>query len=474
MRSAGWHIVFLFAVSVGCASGPTPFGERPKVKGALPRIKEPFPYKVAVFKQKTGGKDPYKALDASRVALGMLKETKLFESVTLLEGRNIASALAEARRRGIDILITGNTSFGGVTYNGHTGWRIPKVVIWAISEFLSALIADELYTVEAEATLSLYSVYSRSVVERVSASTRTQVVLNDYQRGFKLWGIWRVPSSLHKGNFDKIKKTAAENIEEDLKEALFFRLLETLEPVRLARLVGRPEKTVKKPPKKKPSPKKEPKKEKSYKVVLLAVGYNDRRVPFAERSASSFAVRTKILLGKGAYIIKALLGWNARLAMIESAVKQMKIKKAETVVLYLASFAVADDNIKVKLADGYHILDELVKRLRGLKPERIVVFCDIYAEKGGSWRYSTGRDTLALFARRPGERCLLKGKVTLFCAMLDSILHLADSNNDGVVSPKELSCTVSVWMRRQSRLLKLKGYQTPTVVGSAEIPLAGR
>ena len=464
MRSAG--VMLFLAALVGCSSAPLPFEERPALKKVLSSIASPSPYKVAVLKSGAKKGDASGSLGFSKIALDLLEKTRAFRSVTLLEGENVESVLETARHEGIDIIVTGRTSFGGVTYKGHTGWRVPKVVVWSISEFLSALMADEVYTVEASATLDLYSVHRRSRIESVKASTRTRVVLNDYQRGFKIWGIWRVPSSLHKGNFAKIREAAAASVAEDLKEALGLRLFRTLEPVRLAGLVGASGAT---PNTQAPAP--HVVASAPYEVFLLAVGGDSVATPSAARSASKFVAEAKSLL-KGKSYTRVLKGWNARLSAIESAIEEAKARKAKTAVLYLALPAsAASDGVKVRLADGYCELDELVRRLRGLEPERVLLFCDVYAETGG-WRCSADENTLVVFARKPGEKYLLKGGVTLFCTVFDTVLRLSDSNGDGMVTPAELSDAALRWMRRQSRLLK--AYQTPAVMGGAHIPLAGR
>jgi len=471
-RSMRWCIVVLCAVFLtGCATGPVLFEERPNVEKALSRMQTPFPYRVAVVRIGKNKDNPHKAPNISRIAMDMLKKSKMFQSVVSVEAVSFNDALEKARKKGADVIAMGKAAFGGVVYNGHTGWRIPKVIVWSISEFLSALIADEIYTVEASANLDFYSVYNRDRIESVAASTRTQVVLNDYQRGFKLWGIWRVPSSLHKGNFAKIKKAAVDNVEEDLKEKLFFRLLERLEPVRLARLIGKP-KPKPKTTKRKPPVEVKPKKKEGCEVFLIALGRDTDGTPSAERSASAFIQRAEVLLTKES-VTRALLGRSARLSRLESEVESMKAKdvKVKTVVLYLALPALASDGVKVRLADGYQRLSELVRRLRLLTPKRILLFCDLFAPEG-SWEFSAGEDTLALFARKPGEKYLLKDGVTLFCAAFASVLRVADSNNDGMVKSEELAEMAGVWMRRQSRLLK--AYQTPYVTGEAEIPLAAR
>ena len=468
--STKWCVVVLCIVFLtGCATGPVLFEERPNVKKALSRMQASFPYKVAVIRISENNDNPHKALDMSRIALDMLRKTAMFQSVVSVEAASFDDALEKARKKGVDVIATGRATFGGVVYNGHTGWRIPKVIVWSISEFLSALIADEIYTVEASASLDFYSVYRRSLIERVAASTRTRVVLNDYQRGFKFWGIWRVPSSLHKGNLAKVRRAAAENVEEDLKERLFLRLLERLEPVRLARLVGKPKQ---KAPKRKPPVKVKTGEKKEHDVFLIALGKNTDVTPSAERSALAFVQRAKVLLTKES-VTKVFVGQSARFSKVESEVESMKAKgiKVRSVVLYLALPAIASEDVRVKLTDGYQRLSELVRRLRLLAPKRILLFCDLFASEG-RWKFSAGKDTLALFARKPGEKYLLRDGITLFCAAFASVLRVADSNNDGMVKSEELAEIAGAWMRRQSRLFK--AYQTLYVTGEAEIPLAAR
>ncbi|MCX7702974.1 MAG: hypothetical protein N2234_02580 [Planctomycetota bacterium] len=471
MRWVVWIGCLFFA---GCASVDTPpFEKRAEVSEALKQITEPFPYNVAVMDVRENNQDGVKG--SANIITDVLEKTSLFRSVTVVTETDIQTALETAYKNGADILILPQVLYGDVRYEDYTGWRIPKVVIWSISEFLSALIADEVYSVEALATLDLYSTHNRrSPPVRIEARSKTRVTLNDYQRGFKIWGIWRVPSSLHEGNYKKIREKAEPAVNEDLKTAVFFTLTSWCEPVRLAKLFKKPEMpkipatpTPSVPTDASPT---EPKKDLPYEAFILAMGRDTEETPSAERSAWQFLNTVKGMV-KGENVAHLLVGDSAKLSQVEELVKGASVRGAKTVILYLALPADASGNVKLKSPPREFNIENLLSIVQMLRSERIVLLCDLVAPHG-VWRYSGGSTTLVLFTRSPGEKFLLKGDVSLFCATFSTLFRIADTNANGTVTAKELEAVLGAWFMRQARLLKSK--QTATVAGGAEIPFGAK
>jgi len=455
---------------VGCATVEVkPFESRKEVSDALKRVVEPFPYNVVVMDTGGSGDDSNVLKDSAKVISDALEKAGIFKSVSVVSETDFERALEVSRMNGAEIVILPRVSYGEVRYEDHTGWRIPKIIIWSISEFLSALIADEIYSIEAQAVLDLYSTYNRrSLPVRIEASSKTKVVLNDYQRGFKIWGIWRVPSSLHEGNYKNIREEASMAVIEDIKSAVLVNLINWCEPVRLAKLFKEPAKLseTQKPPVQ-PT---ESKKEEPYDLFLLAIGRDSEKTPSAERSAGQFLSEVKRLV-KGEVVSHLLRGDSARFTQIENLVRSVSAREAKAVVVYLALTADADKALKLKFVDQECEIDKLISIMREMKPEKIVFFFDIFAPSG-TWKLKVDNNTMVLLTRKPGEKFLLKGDVTLFCATFSTLFRIADINASGTVSAKELESVVGAWFMRQARLLR--DYQTASVEGGGEVPFGAK
>jgi hypothetical protein len=191
------------------------------LKMILERNLEPLPFSLAVapielgFEPKDLAKEAKKKHVISR-GLGSLREeivtvlqkTKCFRTVRQLgaeEGKaergDILDRAWEARD---DLVLFLRLLKYENSWEGSNGLFLPNLLLWASFWWPSWWIADEKYGASVEMELSLVSVHSRKVVaqEKIAASEVRD--LDDFDRGWQLVGILRVPSSLDEENWEKI------------------------------------------------------------------------------------------------------------------------------------------------------------------------------------------------------------------------------------------------------------------------------
>ncbi len=89
-------------------------------------------------------------------------------------------------------------------YDGVNGWYIPNLVNWLFLLVPSWWIKDEVYGATMSIEATLHSARSGVLLYQEEHSVQFKRGLNDFQRGWQLAGIFRVPGSLGEANWRKI------------------------------------------------------------------------------------------------------------------------------------------------------------------------------------------------------------------------------------------------------------------------------
>jgi len=225
-----WMMIVLLASCVGCGlKGPVPVAKRKDVLLLAEQNKTSMPFKVAVLpavvsdaeSQERTHKHSYIAsLEADEcrdAVVSTLQEFKVFADSVAADGAYGPDALKEAKKRKIDLVIVPKVKRAEVYYAGTSSWYTPNLFIWFFLDAASWFVADERYGLEMEGSLDFYSVYTNNRLKSVDFSVKSEGDLDDFQRGWKIWGILRVPSSLGKDNWKKVTGVLKPHLLEQIK-----------------------------------------------------------------------------------------------------------------------------------------------------------------------------------------------------------------------------------------------------------------
>ncbi|MBI4577221.1 MAG: hypothetical protein HY722_13260 [Planctomycetes bacterium] len=91
--------------------------------------------------------------------------------------------------------------------NDRWGWN---VALWLYAWFPSWWVRDEDYEVDQRWALTLSSAASGETLLRMEYDrSRARRPLDDFERGWILWGIWRVPGALGQANWRRVRRSLA-------------------------------------------------------------------------------------------------------------------------------------------------------------------------------------------------------------------------------------------------------------------------
>jgi hypothetical protein len=89
-------------------------------------------------------------------------------------------------------------------YDGVNGWYIPNILNWLFLLVPSWWVKDEVYGARISAEATLRSARSGAILYQKEHNAEFKRSLNDFQRGWQLAGIFRVPGSLGESNWRRI------------------------------------------------------------------------------------------------------------------------------------------------------------------------------------------------------------------------------------------------------------------------------
>jgi hypothetical protein len=137
-----------------------------------------------------------------------LSAFNIFEELRALrlpaEDDERARLMEEAWERGYDAVLSVNFKELEVFYDGVNGWYLPNIINWLFLLAPSWWVKDEVYGARARFEISLRSARSDRILYRSELTAEFKRSLNDFQRGWQLFGIFRVPGSLGESNWRSI------------------------------------------------------------------------------------------------------------------------------------------------------------------------------------------------------------------------------------------------------------------------------
>ncbi len=143
----------------------------------------------------------------------VLKKTKLLPEETDRE-----SAIREAWERGFDFVLYPTIKQHRVYYSGHTGKHVPNIMLWFLLWAPSWFLDSERYGAYTEMEMSLIDVYSKKDIIRKTYSGKFEKSLDAFDRGWQIFGVWRIPGSLKPENWEKIKGHVLSPAENTMKK----------------------------------------------------------------------------------------------------------------------------------------------------------------------------------------------------------------------------------------------------------------
>lgn len=219
--------LLLLVFFMGCSS-LTPFPLEEELALGKVGTRKPLEFKVAVlplqvnYKATTELTNPeefYPTIDKRTFVQSfadLLKKYKLFSSS---QGKTVEiyseekdwtrkgyfkKAWAEKKDFLVEIeLERYKLSYGGVG----TGTYLLNLFFWFYLWVPSWWVADEMYVAEMDLKVRLYSVHSGKLLREYKIVEKREDYLNDWDRGWKILGIFTVPSYLSKSNWMNIQKS---------------------------------------------------------------------------------------------------------------------------------------------------------------------------------------------------------------------------------------------------------------------------
>lgn len=135
---------------------------------------------------------------------GALGQEGLFEEILILPDVPGQDCFQAAWDRRVDLLMEVKITGYRTSYCETTGWYIPNVIVWGYLWLPSWWVADERYRAEVEATVTLTSVHTGQKVWEETYTAGVERELDDWERGWILAGIFRVPGALQRENWERI------------------------------------------------------------------------------------------------------------------------------------------------------------------------------------------------------------------------------------------------------------------------------
>jgi len=217
-------ILFLLA---GCGVGkPVVATKRADVQELLTTVKTPLQFSAAVapvsLPEEASVSHKFAALPQipperlQALFVDVSNRTSLFKKALAIES-NPKPPLEAAADAKADLVLIPKFSDAEVYYAGTTKWFVPNIFIWFFVDAASWFVADEKYGIYLKGSVSIYSVHTGKHLFTLPIECRVEAALDDFQRGWKFWGIFFVPKKLNASNWAKVTKTLLPHLEEEMK-----------------------------------------------------------------------------------------------------------------------------------------------------------------------------------------------------------------------------------------------------------------
>jgi|GEM_PF-3384372 len=148
-----------------------------------------------------------------------VQRSRVLKKVISLKEKGEA-ALSAAWEANADILIVPHLLIYEAFYAGSNKLYIWNIINWIFLWAPSWFVRDELYGVRGEIELRFISCHSGRLLWRGVAAFKTSRSLDDFQRGWKFFGIFTVPKSLNESNWLKVDRSLKPFVEKEIKLAL--------------------------------------------------------------------------------------------------------------------------------------------------------------------------------------------------------------------------------------------------------------
>lgn len=209
----------VFLLVAGCLSAPpVDVTEIEAGKKILSSWKNPIPLKVGLCIRKPGAEtcealtdDTWRVLVRDGTVresfLGSLSKFRIFEAIVPVSvgvGASDAECLQAAASAGAQVLLLLDVEEGRTTYVGRNVWWIWNMLVWGLGIAPAWWIPDETYRLDVDLNARLIDLRSQKEILSEMLKGDVELRLDDFDRGWMVWGIVRVPGALDGENFQKV------------------------------------------------------------------------------------------------------------------------------------------------------------------------------------------------------------------------------------------------------------------------------
>ncbi len=138
----------------------------------------------------------------------------------VLAGDAPVAALEEARRQNAQLLVTLAVTEYEIGFSGHTRAWWWSAWWWFYAWFPSWWVADERFQVNVALDVQAWDTTTGERIEGSRLEGRAEGVLDDFQRGFVFWGLWRVPGALDESNYVAVRELLSPAAEAKIHDGL--------------------------------------------------------------------------------------------------------------------------------------------------------------------------------------------------------------------------------------------------------------
>jgi hypothetical protein len=391
------HLLFpvVLCLAGGCLSGlPLETLKLDRVQNIRREITEPVDFKLAVAVRPVEGvlskprklkKDQYlvsfKLNGLCQSVVAELKELNLVHDLAEIpceDGEDRFSLTQKAKNAGADLFLSIEPKKKVVSYLGHNGWWYPNIFLCFFVLVPSWFVPDETYKVELEMEAVLIDLESNLEIMRYPLLTSQELRLNDFQRGWHIWGAFAGP--LDEENYESVGEELEPLAMNIAKADMYVKLAEVLPAYKAKKIREAPP----------PPPE-------SKKTAAIIIGVNKpsalkNKSRYASSDARRFANLLQSRVGRLAKKdIVLLQNESATRTAIQKCIESLK-KEYDTVLFYFAGFGaskegkaflIPHDGNPADLDKTCLSVSELIGKLNksGI-PERIVLLDATFSGKG--------------------------------------------------------------------------------------------
>jgi hypothetical protein len=439
--------------------------------------------------------DPDKFQEAMARAL---REVSLFERVRNIKGgereKSPEEILLNAWDHYDDLILEFTVKKYLNYYGGINGWFIPNIFIWGYGWVPSWWVADERYGGEIAVEAKFVSAHSNREIYKREFAAKVVRDLDDFERGWMLLGIFRVPvfAALGPDNWRRINEVVMPFAVRKVQKKLLADVSEDFSGLSGSAAFA----------------------QRMRKCLALVVGlshYEDyyfHNIKFSARDARAF--HDFLVDPRGGGIpkknVRLLLNEHASLTNVREALKGFLARRArskDTVIVYFAGYGGIEQGRSGRfdkyiipydargrdLAKSALSLAELIRSLRDIKARDVILIVDGSFSgnpKGRSYFFRKKGEVVAPpkksvpdvleVATQPNVSVLLSGAETQVAAEIEEIRHglftffllqglggQADANKDDDITVAEMAAYLASKVPMRAALEGLE--QTPVVAG---------